>query len=144
MLLIKARQNPYYRELLLKFNKISTQAISVKNYKIRFSRFDYMHILEYLCRLSFLTTLNIYNDYFKSHHNGCELLKKNNPCILWLEIEITLVHHILYRSYYVFTPRVLWPMIFLVFTIDELKSFAANNLPQVGVLVMYWDLCIIG
>ena len=66
-----------------------------------------------------------------------KVLQKNNPCILWLEAEIALVHHILYRSYCVFTPRVLWPMSFLIFTIDELKNFAANNLPQVGVLVTY-------
>ena len=93
---------------------------------------------------SFLTTLDIYKDYFKSRHNGCKALKKNNPCILRLETEIALIHHILYRSYCVFTPRVLWPMNFLIFTVDELKNFATNNLPQVGVLVTYWDPCIIG
>ena len=53
---------------MLKLDRSSTQAIFVENYEIRFSRPDYMHILEYLCRVSFLTTLNIYKDYFKSHH----------------------------------------------------------------------------
>ena len=53
---------------MLKLDRSSTQAIFVENYEIRFSRHDYMHILEYLCRVSFLTTLNIYKDYFKSHH----------------------------------------------------------------------------
>ena len=33
----------------------SAQAISVKNYEIRFSRSDYTHILEYLCRVFSLT-----------------------------------------------------------------------------------------
>ena len=28
--------------------------------------------------------------------------------------------------------------------INELKNFVANILPQVGVLVTYWDPCIIG
>ena len=28
--------------------------------------------------------------------------------------------------------------------VDELKNFTTNILPQVGVLVMYWDPCIIG
>ena len=148
MLLIKSqqkfRQNPFYRDLfcrvlMLKLDRSSTQAVSVENYEIRFSRSDYRHILEYLCRISFLTTLGICKDYFKSCH---KVMQKNNPCILWLEAEIALVHHILCRSYYVFTPRVLWPRSFLIFTVDELKNFTANNLPQVGVLVTYWDSCI--
>ena len=67
----------------------------------------------------------------------CKVLQKNNPCILWPGEEIALVHHILYRSYCAFTPRVLWPRSFLIFTIDELKNFAANNLAKVGVLVTY-------
>ena len=55
---------------MLKLDGSSTEAISVKNYEIRNFRFDYMHILEYLCRVFsffFLTTLDIYKDYFK----GC-------------------------------------------------------------------------
>ena len=136
----KSRQNLFYRDLMLKLDKSSTQAVFVKNYKIRFSKSDYTHILEYLCRVSFLTTLHIYKDYFKSHH---EVLQKNNPCILWPEVKIALVHHILCKSYCIFMPRVLWPRRFLIFTIDELKNFAANNLPQVGVLVTYWNLSII-
>ena len=64
----QSRQKDFYRDLMLKLDKSSTQAISVENYEIRFSRFDYTHILEYLCRVSFLTTLDIYKDYFKSHH----------------------------------------------------------------------------
>ena len=71
-LLIKTRQNflqnPSYRELQLKLDKSLTQAIFVENYEIRNSRSDYTHILEYLCRVSFLTTLDIYKDYFKSRH----------------------------------------------------------------------------
>jgi len=34
-----------------------------------------MHILEYLCRVSFFTTLDIYKDYFKSRHKECKVLK---------------------------------------------------------------------
>ena len=51
---------------MLKFDRNSTQAVSIENYEIRFSRSDYMHILEYLCRVSFLTTLNIYKDYLRT------------------------------------------------------------------------------
>ena len=46
--------------------------------------------------------------------------------IVWPEAVIALVHHILYGSYCVFTPRVLWPRSFLIFIVDELKNFAAN------------------
>ena len=53
---------------MLKLDRSSTQVVSVGNYEIRFSRFDYTHILEYLCRVSFLITLEIYKDYFKSPH----------------------------------------------------------------------------
>ena len=127
---------------MLKLDRSSTQAISVENYEIGFSRSNYTHIPMYLCRVSFLTTLDIYKDYFKGHHKCMQGDEKDNTCILWLEAEITLVYHSLYRSYYVFTPRFLWPKSFLFFIVDELKNFAANNLPQVGVLVTYWDSCI--
>ena len=51
---------------MLKLDKSSIAAVSVENYEIRISRSDYMHILEYLCRVSFLTTLDIYKDYFRA------------------------------------------------------------------------------
>ena len=43
----------------------STKGVSVKDYEIQISRSDFWPILMYLCRVSFLTTLNIYKDYFK-------------------------------------------------------------------------------
>ena len=67
---------------MLKLDRSSTQAISVKNYEIRLFRFDYMHILKYLCRVSFLTTLDIYKDYFKGHHKCMQGDEKDNTCIL--------------------------------------------------------------
>ena len=121
----------------------STQAVSVKNYEIRNFRSDYTYILEYLCRVSFLTTLDIYKNYFKSRHEWCKGCNFFFTCIVWPKTEIALIHHTLCRSYCVLTPRVLWPRSSLIFTVDELKNFAANNLPQVGVLVTYWDSCII-
>ena len=33
---------------------------------------------------------------------------------------------------------------FFIFIVDEVMNFATNNLLQVGVLVMYWEPCIIG
>ena len=101
----------------------STEVVSVENYEIKFSRHDYTHILEYLCRISFLTTLDIYNNYFKSRH---KVMQSDNTCILWPETEFALVHHILCKSYCVFTPRVLWPRASWSSLLDELKNFAAN------------------
>ena len=64
VLLIKAQQQSlqkdFYRDLMLKLNTSSTQTIFVKNYKIKFFRSDYTYMLEYLCKVSFLTTLDIY------------------------------------------------------------------------------------
>ena len=78
VLFIKARQksrhNPFYQDLKLKLDKISTQAVSVKKYEIKFSITDYKHVFEYLCSVSFLTTLDIYKDYFKSPHGLCKVI----------------------------------------------------------------------
>ena len=62
-----SRQKPIYQGLMLKLDRSSTETVSIENYEIKISRSDYTHILEYLYRVSFLTTLNIYKDYFK----GC-------------------------------------------------------------------------
>ena len=53
---------------MLELDRSLTQAVSVENYEIRNFRYDYRHILEYLYRVSFLTTLDIYKNYFKSYH----------------------------------------------------------------------------
>ena len=42
-----------------------TEAVSIENYEIQISRIDFTHIHVYLCRVSFLTTQDIYKDYFK-------------------------------------------------------------------------------
>ena len=123
VLFFKARQQDFYRVLMLKLDRSLTQIVSVENYEIRFSRSDYTHIPMYLCRVYFLTTLDIYKDYFKGRH---KMMQKNNTCIVWPEVEIALVHHSLCRSYCVFMPRVLWPRSFLIFIVDELKNFATN------------------
>ena len=127
MLIIKTRQQSwqkdFYRDLILKLDRSSTQVVYVENYEIRNSRSNYTHILEYLCRVSFLITLDIYKDYFKGHHTRCKVVTIVVTCIVWSETEFALVHLFLCRSYYVFTPRVLWPRISLL---DKLKNFAAN------------------
>ena len=44
----------------------STKAIFIENYEIQIFKSDFTYIHVYLCRVSFLTTLDIYKDYFKS------------------------------------------------------------------------------
>ena len=83
--------------------------IPVENYEIRLFRSDYTHIPMYLCRVSFLITLDIYKDYFKGR---C-------ACIMWSDAKSGLVHYSLCKSYCIFMSRVLWPRKFL-------KNFAAN------------------
>ena len=43
-----------------------------------------------------------------------------------------------------FVPQGFVTKYFLIFIVDEVKKFVANNLLQVVELVMYWDPCIIG
>ena len=104
----------------------STQTVSIENYEIRFSRSDYMYTPMYLCRVSFLTTLDIYKDYFYGPSQSDVKCCKNNTCILWPKAKIDLIHHSLSKSYYIFMQRVLWPRSFPIFIVDELKNFAAN------------------
>ena len=44
----------------------STETVSIENYEIQISKSVFMHIKVYLDRVPFLTTLDIYMDYFKS------------------------------------------------------------------------------
>ena len=48
------------------------------------------------------------------------------------------------RSYCVFTPLGFVTKYFLIFIIDEVKNFAANNIFKLLELVTYWETCIIG
>ena len=93
-------------------------------------------------RLSFLTTLNIYKDYFK----GCQRLRKCKTkfcsCKLWPEIEFILVH-LSFEEVAVFVHlRVLWPMSFLIFIVWWTKELCNQHLSQVGDQVTYGDPCI--
>ena len=63
----------------------SSSAVSIKNYEIQISRSDFTHIHVYLCRVSFLTTLDIYKDYFKGRQRWCNLTQSDYSLKLWLE-----------------------------------------------------------
>ena len=55
---------------------ISIDTLSVEVYEIQFFRADFTPICEYVFRLSFLTTLNIYKDCFKGHYSWCTSMQK--------------------------------------------------------------------
>ena len=58
----------YYQYLIWSSIDSSTAARSIENYDFRISRFEIRSSLVYLFGVSFLTTLDIYKDYFKGHH----------------------------------------------------------------------------
>ena len=58
-------KNNIYRDLRAKLDKSSTKVESLKIYKIRIFRSDFQLMLTCMCRVSFLTTLDIYKAYFK-------------------------------------------------------------------------------
>ena len=69
VLFIKARQISrqihIHRGLMLMLDSSQTEVVSIENYEIQIFRFDFTHIHRYFCKVSFLTTLNIYKNYFK-------------------------------------------------------------------------------
>ena len=146
MLFIKTRQKHIYRGVIMDLNSSSTEVVLIKNYKIQIFRYDFTCIYVYLCRVSFLTTLDIYKDYLRA-------IKGMQGDATWCKMiiyaycdrsQFALVHHILSWSYCVFTPRVLWPRSFLIFIVRWTKKLCSQHFSQVGVLVTYWDPCIIG
>ena len=60
---------PTWQINLLRFNKnsqqLSTEVVSIENYEIQISRSVFHTYPSYLCKVYFLTTLDIYKDYFK-------------------------------------------------------------------------------
>ena len=61
--------------LNLMINNSLIEAISIENYEIQISKSNFTHIHVYLCRVYFLTTLDIYKDYFKGRQRWCKVMK---------------------------------------------------------------------
>ena len=55
-------------------DNFSIDKLSVKIYKKQIFSSDFTPIHEYVFGLYFLTTLNIYKDYFKGRRKGCNLM----------------------------------------------------------------------
>ena len=92
--------------------------------------------------LSFLTTLNIYKDYFK----GCKRLHKCEEklcsCKLWPKTEFALVHLSFEEAAVFIHFRILWPRSFMIFMVWWTEELCSQHLSQVGDQVAYWDLRI--
>ena len=59
----------------MELNSSSIKDVSIENYEIRISRSDFTYIHVYLCRVSFLITLDIYKDYFKGRLKCCKVIQ---------------------------------------------------------------------
>ena len=68
VLFIKTRQIHIHRGLMLMLNNSLTKVVSIESYEIQIFKSNFTYIHMYSCRVSFLTTLDIYKDYFK----GCQ------------------------------------------------------------------------
>ena len=64
-----------YRDLVYNSRQFSTEAVFIKNYEIQISRSVFHAYPNYLCRVSFFTTLNTYMDYFKGYLTGCKVMQ---------------------------------------------------------------------
>ena len=116
---------------LSRFNKaqqILSIDVSIENYENQFYKFDFRPMLMYLCRVSFLTTLDIYKAYFRGRHIR---EYKKNICKRW-PMPYSLWKKLLRLYALGFCNQV-----FLIFIVDEVKNFVVKNLLQVGELVTY-------
>ena len=109
--------------------------LSIEVYETQFFRAVFHPILEYVFRLSFLITLNIYKDYVE----GCQRLRKLHKCDakscsckLWPKTKLTLVH-LSFEKVVVFVHhRVLWPRSFLIFIMWWTEELCSQHPSQVG------------
>ena len=62
-----------------------TDSLSIKNYEIQISRSIFHTYPCYLCKVSFLTTLDIYKDYFKDRLRWCNLMQNDYSLEMWPE-----------------------------------------------------------
>ena len=110
----------------------SIDTLSVNVYGIKFFRANFHPIRVYMFGLSFLTTLNIYKDYFKGRQRLCKWKTKFCSCKLWPEIEFALVY-LSFEEIVVFVHlRVLWPRSFVIFIVWWTEELYSQHLSQVG------------
>ena len=77
--LCKSVQESSEEVLFFKARQISSTAVSIENYENQFFKTVFHAYPSYVFRFSFLTTLDIYKDYFKGRHKLVALVV---ACIL--------------------------------------------------------------
>ena len=110
----------------------SIHTIFVEVYEIQFFRANFTPFCEYVFRLSFLTTLNIYKDYFKGRQRLRKYEAKFCSCKLWLETKFALVYLSLEEAVVFVCLRILWPGSFVIFIVWWIEEFCSQHLSQVG------------
>ena len=115
-----------YRDLMWS----SIEAWSIENYNFRISRFEIRPCLMYLCKVSFLTTLDIYKVYIKGRHTR---EYKENTCKKWPML-YSLWKKVLCLCALGFCNQHCWCS----------EELCIQHFLQVGVLVTYWESCIFG
>ena len=91
--------------------------LSIEIYENQLFRSDFTPICVYMFSLSFLTTLNIYKDYFKGRQRLRECRAMFCSCKLWPETEFALVHLSLEEAAAFVRRWVLWPRSFVIFIV---------------------------
>ena len=107
------------------------QLASIEVYETQIYKADFHPIREYVFRLSFLTNLNIYKNYFKGRQRLCKCEEKFCSCKLWPKTELTLVHLSLEEAVVFVHRRVLWPKSFLIFIVWWTEEICSQHPSQV-------------
>ena len=120
----------------------SSTVESIENYEIQIFRSVFHAYPSYLCRVSFLTTLDIYNDYFKGHLCWCKGCR--TCCYMHIVTKDNL-------PYFIFLLKKLLRLYVIRFCIQWASWFSScrwteelcsQHPSQVSVLVTYLEACI--
>ena len=125
------------RQLAQTSTASSIDTLSVEVYEIQFFRIDFTPIREYVFRISFLTTQNIYKDYFKGRQRLRKCEAKLCSCKLWPKTKFVLVHLSFEEATVFVHLRVLWPRSFVIFIVWWTEELCNQHLSQVGNQVSY-------
>ena len=118
-----------YRDLIYVSRQLSTEAVSIVNYKIHIFKFVFHTYPSYLCKVFFLTTLNIYKDYFKGRQRDaklCNLMKSDYSCILWPETICLNSSYSLLKLLRFCAEGFITKKLLNLHRLDELKNFVTN------------------